>query len=344
MNTKIILFVTVTALLIAACSASAAQTPETAMVPTVIADTKIIAEGRLEPVHYADIAFSATGIVSEVSVKVGDTVRKGERLIRLGDTSNTQYASAELELASARQALDDLMGAHDTDLAQAEIDLKEAQDAFKKAENYLKYLTVNEYVPQTVYTAKLVSTGRGWEYKYETKNTRGPAPKEWIVDAANDLALKKAKLAEAQHLYDRMKDGPDTEKLPLLEARVKAAEAELAAFVVSAPFDGVVADVHAKVGGSINAGETAVTIADFSSWLVKTTDLTEIDIVKIKEGQPVKIMFDALPGVEFKGNITSIGQTYSQNQGDVVYEVTVLLARPDPAMRWGMTAVVEFTP
>jgi hypothetical protein len=51
---------------------------------------------------------------------------------------------------------------------------------------------------------------------------------------------------------------------------------------------------------------------------------------------------DALPGVELNGNVFSISNNYSENQGDVVYEVTVLLTDQDPAMRWGMTAVVKF--
>ena len=42
--------------------------------------------------------------------------------------------------------------------------------------------------------------------------------------------------------------------------------------------------------------------------------------------------------MELKGTILSIGQTYTENQGDIVYEVTVQLTEAHPAMRWGMTA------
>ena len=62
----------------------------------------------------------------------------------------------------------------------------------------------------------------------------------------------------------------------------------------------------------------------------------------LAEGQPVIVTLDALPGVELKGTILSIGQSYAENQGDVVYEVDVLLTDTDPAMRWGMTAEVKF--
>ena len=54
------------------------------------------------------------------------------------------------------------------------------------------------------------------------------------------------------------------------------------------------------------------------------------------------VALDALPDVELNGKILTIGQGYKENQGDIVYKVTVLLTNSDPAMRWGMTAVVTF--
>jgi HlyD family secretion protein len=149
-------------------------------------------------------------------------------------------------------------------------------------------------------------------------------------------------LDAAQRTYDRLKDGIDAEQLAVLEARLQAAKAGVAAFSVIAPFDGTVAEMNAKAGSSINAGEVAVTVADFSQWMVKTTDLTEIDVVALNEGQPVVVTLDALPDVELTGEILSIGQSYAENQGDVVYEVSILLTDTHPNMRWGMTAAVAF--
>jgi len=330
-------------LFVSACSSSAnssTATPE--LIPTVIADNVIIAEGRIEPFHYADIAFNTSGTVGEIMIKEGESVKAGQPLIQLGSASDTNYAAAQLELVNAQHDLDELLRSRDANLAQAEIDLKEAQKVYDKADNYLKYLNHDEFVPQTIYSTKLISTGNGWEYEYKAQNTKAPAPKEWIVDAENDLALKKAKLDEAQRVYDNLKDGPDADQMPLLEARLDAAKAKVAAFTVTAPFDGVVAELKAKTGGSINAGEIAVTIADTSSWLVVTTDVTEIDVVKLKDGQSVVVTLDAIPDVKLNGKILVIGQNYSENQGDIVYKVTVVLTDIDPSMRWGMTAAVKF--
>ncbi len=329
-------------LLFTACSSAGNAVAAPEIVPIVIADSAITAEGRVEPIRYAEIAFNTSGIISEVLVEEGQAVKKGDPLIRLGDASDSNHAEAQLELVSAQKALNDLQNSASTDLAQAVIDLKDAQEEYNEAEDYLHYLQNSRKVPQTETRRFLIQTWKGYEYRIKTKSFKGPAPEDWIIDAENDLALKKAELDAAQKTYDRLKGGVDADQLAVLEARLNAAKAKVASFSVAAPFDGVVADLSARAGSSINAGEPAVTVADFSHWLVNTTDLTEIDVVELAEDQPAVVALDALPGVEVHGTILSIGQTYSENQGDVVYEVTILLTDIDPAVRWGMTAEVKF--
>ncbi len=342
MKHKILIAFVFISLFFTACSSNKETVATPEPIPTVVADDTIIAEGRIEPVHYAEIAFNTSGVVSEVLVKDGQTVKKGDVLIRLGDASDTHYAAAQLELVTAQQALNDLQNTAGSDLAQTVIDLKDAREEYDKAAHYLNYLNNSQKIPQTINEAVLIQTWNGYKYEYKSKNIKGPAPKDWIIEAENDLALKQAKMDELQRAYDRMKDGVDKEQLVLLEARLDAAQAKVDSFSVVAPFDGMVADMQAKVGNSINAGQTAVTVADFSNWMVLTTDVTEIDVVNITEGQPVTITFDAFPEVELKGTVASIGQTYTQNQGDIVYEVTILLKDTHPALRWGMTASISF--
>jgi membrane fusion protein (multidrug efflux system) len=331
-------------LLFTACSAGgnpAAATPT--VIPTVIADSSIIAEGRLEPMRYVEIASNVSGAVREVLVEEGQAVKKGELLLRLGDELDSNYAAAQLELANAQKELNDLRNASEANLAQAVIDLKQTKEDYADAVVHLNYLKNSKKVPITETFVYYFTTHKGIDIRYRNKNHKGPAPEAWVIAAENDVALKKAKMEEAQNTYDRMKDkGVDRDQLAVLEARLNAANAQVTAFSVTAPFDGVVTDLNAKLGSSINVGAPALTIADFSHWIVNTTDLTEIDVVQLSEGQPVKITLDALPGVDLNGTIRSIGQTYSENQGDVVYEVTILLTDTHPAMRWGMTAAVTF--
>jgi multidrug resistance efflux pump len=330
-------------LLFASCSASADQPALATATPGAEADNSIIAEGRLEPIRFAEIAFTASGRISAILIEEGQMVMQGEELIRLGGASDARYAAAQFELVNARQALADLNKTAGTDFAQAVIDLKDAREAYDKAGEYLEYLRTDDKVSQTeLRHYYLVKTWGGYAIRTKFKHFKGPAPQDWIIEAENDLALKQAELNAAQRRYDRLKDGVDAEQLTVLEARLEAAEAGVAAFSVIAPFDGIVADLNARLGGSINAGEPAVTVADFSQWLVKTTDLTEMDVVNLHEGQFATVTLDALPKEELSGEIVSIGQTYAENQGDIVYEVSLLLTEAHPSMRWGMTAAVNF--
>jgi HlyD family secretion protein len=341
MKRKLIISLIGLTLLFTACAPSTTATPQ--LIPTVIADSTIVAEGRVEPLRFGEISFNASGVVSEVLVEEGQPVKKGDLLIRLGGESDTQYAAAKLELVSAQQALNDLHDASAEDFAQAVIDLKQAQEDRKEAEQYLNYLKNSPKVPIAENFVYYINNHRGYDVRIRTKFSKGPAPEVWVTEAENNLALTTAELDKAQLKVDRMKDQEvDRDQLAVLEARLNAAKAGVAAFEVVAPFDGIVTNLNAKAGSSIDAGEIAVTIADFSKWLVTTTDLTEIDVVGLTENEPVTVTLDALPGEELNGSILSIGQTYEENQGDIVYEVIVLLNNPHPAMRWGMTSSVTF--
>ncbi len=379
MKTRIFFLVALATILLAACTPADAQPTAEAQIPLVIADDTLLAEGRVEPIHYAEIAFNTSGVISEVLVQEGQSVKEGEALIRLGDETDINFAAAQLELVSAQQVLDDLLNSRDADFALAEQNLANAKQAVEDAQKDVTKLDyrrasddlldqtqaeidlANEQVSLAEDAYKVVKNRPdGDKLKAQAllnltnarlERDRAQATLDWYLGKPSELDAAKyraalnlalAQEAEAQQVYDRLKDGPDAEKLSLLEARLNAAKAGVAAFTVTAPFNGVVAELNAKTGSSINAGEIAVSIADFSSWIVTTTDVTEIDVVQLTENQPVTVTLDAIPNANLKGNILSIGQTFSQNQGDIVYEVTILLTDKDPAMRWGMTAVVKF--
>src|SRR5512143_3815912 len=181
MKYKLLIGLIALSLLMTACSTSGKAATETpAATPTAAADGAIVAEGRVEPVRDAEIAFNASGVISEVLVKEGQAVKQGDPLIRLGDESDTQYAAAQLALVSAQKALNDLKSTAGTDLAQAVIDLKDAKEEYNDAEDYLYYLQHEDKVPRTETIRSLVQTWKGYQYRIKTKDLRGPAPEDWI--------------------------------------------------------------------------------------------------------------------------------------------------------------------
>ena len=141
------------------------------------------------------------------------------------------------------------------------------------------------------------------------------------------------KLAQAQEDYDNLLAGEDI----VAQKNLSAAQSALSDAELRSPISGTVASLNVKEGETIGLGQLAATVADFSDWQVKTTDLTELDVVDITEGQTVTVTLDAMPESPLTGTVLSIGQTFSESQGDVVYEVTIALDETHPAMRWGMT-------
>lgn len=354
------------ALLILALTAcgTAPAVPQATQIPTVIADKTIVAEGKIEPVHFAEIAFNASGVVSEVMVQEGQTVKQGDVLARLGNSESYQA-----EVARSEEALILAQRAFDTSQSTVLKDLGVAYEAVRQAQiKFDNFDIPSDLAQETPATgvekmyAKVEEARTDYEpYKYLSNDNQAKKIRKDRLDNAwsdlnqairwakleADLNTAKSKLESALKEFNALSDNSQGDSLAKAEyetaqTNLSAAKSALANVELVAPFDGVVAGLNLKVGGSVNPGQTMVTIADFSSWLVKTTDLTELDVVKITQDQAVDIALDAIPAMTFTGKVISISQTYADRQGDIVYEVTITLTNPHPAMRWGMTAEVKF--
>jgi len=168
----------------------------------------------------------------------------------------------------------------------------------------------------------------------------------------SDLDAALAAEAEAKRDYEMWsQEGFDLDQQALLESRVNAAEAAVNAarkrldnYKLTAPFAGTVTDLTLEIGQFIGPETRAVLLADFSEFMIETSDLTELEVVKISEGQTVEIVPDALPDALLLGKVESIGQSFTTQAGDVIYKVTISLDETDPNLRWGMTVELTFIP
>ena len=177
---------------------------------------------------------------------------------------------------------------------------------------------------------------------------RGPDANRLALAQAK-LSLAQATLTDAEHKYGKIKAGPDPDQLRLAQAKVDSAQAALVAAQASladselhAPFAGSVAHLDLKLGQQLAPGQNVGTLADFSSWLVETKNLTEIEVVRISAGQGVTVTLDALPNAPLRGSVTAISPVFEAKQGDITYTTRIALAKGQPLMRWGMTASVTF--
>jgi multidrug efflux pump subunit AcrA (membrane-fusion protein) len=162
-----------------------------------------------------------------------------------------------------------------------------------------------------------------------------------IAAAERQLEITVAELA-------RLEAGASESDIAVAEAAVAQAEAAVATAqlnldrsVIRAPFDGTVGAVNVRVGEFVPPSTALVTLGDLSTLRVETTDLDEIDVARIAEGQTAVVTFDALPDRTFTGTVTHIAPMASTTGGGVNYRVVVELDELDPALRWGMTAFVD---
>jgi HlyD family secretion protein len=119
-----------------------------------------------------------------------------------------------------------------------------------------------------------------------------------------------------------------------------AAQATLEDLFIIAPFDGTVSELNVHRSEWLIPGQPVLTIADLNHLQVETTDLNEIDVARIRIGDPVLVTFDALPGEEIPGEIVRIASKSSPGAG-VNYKVIVELTEIPEALKWGMTAFVD---
>ena len=124
-----------------------------------------------------------------------------------------------------------------------------------------------------------------------------------------DLENARIELDQVKKEYDSLGSSGSTDssaaraKFAVAEANLASARAALQNAELIAPFAGTITGVDIKSGESVSPNQPVFTIADFSSWIVKTTDLTEIDVVDLEQGQSATITLDALPDAPLTGEV-----------------------------------------
>src|SRR3972149_6907105 len=292
---KLALLLVIFGLALAACGrvGGAAADASATEVPIAVADTQIVAEGRLVPRESVELSFVASGQVTEVLVKEGDQVKAGDVLDKAKDDfepyankpeDNLVRAVFLNRLAEAQRAYDDTVRrlnrldgviGSDFDISQAQAEMEIAQARLEQAQKDFKTL-------QT-----------------------GPDPE------AVALAESRVKTSEG---------------------RIQSAEAALADWMrpsedldLVATIAGTVVNLDLILGEQVTPGTLVVQLADFSQWYVETDNLTEIDVVNASTDQAVSTVLDALPDVQLSGQVESIRDVYEEKRGDVTYTARILV-------------------
>lgn len=250
-------------------------------------------------------------------------------------TANTNVANAEAALRIAQAAYDRVSGQPDVGTRPEALQLEQATNAYNAA------VAQRDDLQQGATAAEVAAA--------QAAVRQAQAQLDSVRAAARpaDLAAAQAELRRAQAQLDLMQAGARPETAAAVEAEVASAraavqqaQAALDETVLTAPFAGVVAELIPSVGEPVSPGAPVVRLADLTEWQIETDDLTELDVVRVREGAEARLRFDALPGVDLRGHVSQIKPIGVNKQGDITYTVVIIPDEFNDQLRWNMTAAV----
>lgn len=116
---------------------------------------------------------------------------------------------------------------------------------------------------------------------------------------------------------------------------------------VGSPMNGVVITKGIELGQTVTSGVSSFsegtvlfTVADLKSLLIRV-NLNEVDIAKVRVGQPVRVTLDAYPQRTFTGRVRFVAPAAKLQDKIKVFEIEVALDHLEDSFRTGMSANVE---
>ena len=261
----------------------------------------VTASGEIKPKNYINIGANAMGQLTQVAVKEGDRVKKGQLLARIENVqpeADVQAQQASLSSAEADSAAAEAgLKAADENLTtgQADIDRNKADLARMKADLDRA---------ESLYKDKLMA-GQDYDLKkatYESQLALVRQSDARLVQARAQREQTAAQLASAQR------------KIAQVRAGLTRVTDVLQKYDAYSPLDGVVTNLSVRVGETVvpgiqnSAASTIMTIADMSL-ITAEVKVDETDIVNIRLNQVADIAVDAIPNKTFKGHVIEIGNT-----------------------------------
>ena len=306
------------------------QTAKIAPQETLV--SQVTASGEVKPTTYTNVTAQGFGRITEILVKEGDHVKKGDRLLL---QENVQ-ASADVQ-------------AQDASINSAESGVEAAEASYRQAQADLLMQQAN------MEKAKL-----DWE--------RGQGLFKDGLIAKQDFDQRKTGFDAAAAQVDSSRARVLSLKATLDQMRAQVAQGRavlvhtqdiLHKTIYTSPINGIVSYLPERVGDYVVPGITntngsfLMTLSDMSV-VTAEVKVDETDIVSVKMGQDADVTIDAVPGKIFKGKVTEIGsqavlrtsglattQSTASNQEAKDFKVVVTLTNPPENVRPGLSATAK---
>jgi HlyD family secretion protein len=326
--------------------------------------------GSVAPESKVTLSFDTSGTVAQVHVKAGDHVKTGDVLAEL-DTSSLELQLAQQQQSYlSQQASYSMTLQPDPDAVKAaQLALNNASAAYRLAQQKQAATGANQLLTSC---SNLADAQQAYDDAVNAYNAL-LANWRAVVNGSYQISPQKSQLDRAKAAYDvalancslskstandssgvqsaaaqlqQAKINLDTlmtpSELTLATAKAQLDQASTSLAQVQrqldnakivAPFDGVITQVNAIVGG---ASATIVEAEDAQLNIGVLVDETQIGQVQL--GQKVEVTFDGLPGTAITGTVGRINPAGTVSQGVVNYLVNVDLDPTTSTLRLDLSA------
>ncbi|HKN62338.1 MAG TPA: efflux RND transporter periplasmic adaptor subunit [Candidatus Acidoferrales bacterium] len=293
----------------------------------------VTASGEIRPKNYTNVLGEGIGKITDIVVKEGDHVKKGDVLLRLesiqpgadveAQSDNVQGTEAGMKAASANyDAAVATLSQRQSDLEKAKLDWARSQSLYKE-----------ELIAKSDYDAAHAS--------YES--------------AVAALGAASAQVEQTRAAREQARLGSEQARAVLTHQ-----QDVLRKTTYRAPIDGIVSYIAVRVGENVvpgiqNAeGSFLMTISDMSV-VTAEVKVDETDITNVRPGDPADVTIDAVPGKTFKGHVSQVGelailrssgqaattQTTANTQEARDFKVVVTLDTPLELLRPGLSSTAK---
>ena len=308
----------------------------------------VTASGEIKPKNYINIGANAIGDITEILVKEGDHVRKGQLLARIENTQPAADVAAQQASLSSSEAD---TTASEAALKVADENIRTMQAGLDHDKADLERMKADFDRAQELFNEKLLA-----RQDFELKKFTYEAQKAQIAQSETRILQ-----AKAQREQNAAQVASTERHVAQARANLTRAADVLRKFDAYAPLDGVVTNLPVRVGESVvpgiqnSEGSVIMTIADMSI-ITAEVKVDETDIVSVQLGQPADITIDAMPNKIFKGHVTEIGDTAilrstglaasqsaisSQEAKD--FKVVIAMDNPPAEIRPGLSCTAKIT-
>jgi len=278
----------------------------------------VVATGKIEPRAIVEVKSKASGIVKNIYVNYGDTVRAGQVLAELDkEELEARVREARANLQAAQAMEESAVAAYERNKVEAEgPEIPYLKSAMERAQQMLRDGLIARNVAEDA------------EKAYQMALNRQSAAIRALAVGRAEITRARAQVAQAKAVLER-------------------AEEDLRNATIVSPIDGLVLSRNVEVGNAVSSilvlGSQATplfTLGDVSDVFVRGK-VDQADIGKVYLGQPARIVVESFRDRKFEGKVYRISPYGVEKDNVTTFEVQVSIHNPGRELKANMSANAE---